>query len=418
MAPTTQAWEPIAALTPLKILVVAQSQATLDAANVRPFLTAITRAFQGGVTDAPDGSEKYYAWGEELGVEIRRACWVPTGQQGQEQTEPPHADLRILLRSCGHLLVVVVLEGTTTAGSKFGQWLDGLAQLAMSGETAGRIGILPINFDTAAEKTSLEQFNEFQRLSIAELGDFSLRPAYLGLLVLQRAWSLLSGDSDERLRLFISHAKRDGAPVALALRSQIESLRWLQRFYDACDILPGTPWRRVLREGVRNSVVVILRSDVYDQRPWCVQEVEWADEFGSPAVVVDVRSSLTLPRESLPVAGMATVRIPDGNLVRILNSALREAMRVRLFRRSVDLLQAAGVLPMDGTVVVPRAALSALGMACEAAKDGPTIEAVVIPEPFREPLRPAAERLVQAYFPTAILGIPRDFVNRPVATPK
>jgi hypothetical protein len=115
---------------------------------------------------------------------------------------------------------------------------------------------------------------------------------------------------------------------------------------------------------------------------------------------------------------MATVRIPDGNLVRILNSALREAMRVRLFRRSVDLLQAAGVLPLDGTVVVPRAALPALGMACEAAKAGPTIEAVVIPEPFREPLRPAAERLVQAYFPTATLGIPRDFVNRPVPAPQ
>jgi len=412
MPATTETWEPIAALTPLKILVVAERQATLAGDNGRPLVTAMTRAFQGGVAETPHHAEKYYAWGEELGVSVRRAFWPPAGPEGQPQAGPPHAELRPLLQSCGHLLVVVLLEGPTAASSPFGTWLDGLAESAMSEEFQGRIGILPVSLDTQAERTSLKQFNEFQRLPLADLGEFALRPANFGLLVLQRAWSLLGDGPDERMRLFISHAKRDGAPAAVALRSQVESLRWLQRFYDACDILPGAQWRQVLREHVRNSVVVILRSDIYEQRPWCVQEVEWADEFGSPAVVVDLRSALNLPRESLPVAGMATVRTPDGNLIRILNAALREAVRVRLFRRSVDLLVAAGVLPAQGTLLVPRASLSSLGMVCEAAKAQPTVEAVVVPEPFREAQRPAAERLVQSYFPRASLGTARDFVAR------
>ncbi len=99
--------------------------------------------------------------------------------------------------------------------------------------------------------------------------------------------------------MFISHAKLDGSPIALALKSQIESLPFLQRFYDAQDILPGTRWRKVLENGIKKSVLVVLRTDVYERRAWCVQELEWGEEYGGPAIIIDVRSALAMPRESL-----------------------------------------------------------------------------------------------------------------------
>lgn len=409
MSSTANPLDPIAALAPLKVLIVAQKLVTSGTDERIPYFTAISRAFQGGVTESPDGSEKYYASGEELGIDVRRIIWESLG-------ENPPPNVEKILESCGHLLVIVLLEGALTSDSDFGRWLNEVAKLALSGPLESRIGILPIVLATQAEYLSLGQFDEFQRVPIGELGEPALRAGHLGLLVLQQAWGLLGSNAYEPLRLFVSHAKRDGTPVALSLRGQIESLRWMRRFYDAQDILPGAQWRRVLRNGVESSVLVVLRTDIYEQRPWCIQEIEWAEEFGTPAVVVEARHSLTMPPELLPIAGLSTVRIHDGNLLRVLNSALREAVRSRLFRRTVELLERANVLPAGRTLMVARPTLSALGTACEtrlkSASKTEEVDVVAIPEPFRESQRPIAERLVRAYFPAAILGTPRDFVAR------
>lgn len=422
----------IAALTPLKILIVAEKEATLTQGSGRSFVRAIQRAFQGGQNWSPDGSEKYYAVGEELGVEVQTAFWIdddkeePTekAKSNQPVARRSRRDPKRLLKSCGHLFVVALLEDAPGRTGAFGKWLNSLATLALERKHDGRLGLLPIALDTESETVGLERVNEFQRMPIGDLGEHALRAGHLGLLVLQRAWSMLSDDADGRMKLFISHAKKDGAAIALAVKSQIEDLKWLQRFYDACDILPGTPWRRVLCNGVRDSVVVILRTDIYEQRPWCIQEVNWAEEYGSPSVVVDLRAASVMPRESLPVHGMVTVTISDGNLIRILNAALREAMRVRLFRHTIELLDEAGAVEQHKVIMVPRASLSTMGMVFERFLREPQevvrckheqlvvasdqIEWVVTPEPFRETLRGSAERLVDSYFPKARLGIPRD----------
>lgn len=422
----------IAALTPLKILIVAQDKSTLTDDVGRSFVTAVQRAFQGGMTDAPDGSEKYYSFGDELGVEVQT---ISLEASPSKSIETELADARLqpenLLKSCGHIFVVALLKNAPAESSRFGKWLDAIAKYALRPDQENRIGILPIALDTQSEDVRLGQFNEFQRLPINDLGEHALRAGNLGLLTLQRAWSLLSDDADGRMKLFISHAKKDGAAIALAMKAQIQSLRWLQPFYDACDILPGSPWRRVLKNGVRDSVIVVLRTDIYEQRPWCVQEIHWAEEFGCPSVVVDLRMASTMPRESLPVAGMVTVTISDGNLMRILNAALREAMRVRLFRRTIELLEKAKDLEEGQIVTVPRPSISTMGLVFEhfvqvrAVKsvngDGTEtsntekaqeaceqVRWVVTPEPFRESLRAPAERLVKSYFPNASLVMPRD----------
>lgn len=443
MAQTADLARAIAALTPLKILIVAEKETTLTEDVGRSFVTAIQRGFQGGLTEAPDGSEKYYSVGDELGVEVQTLCWVPkknpnvdvSASTAVESAKAATAafDHRIaerlsadkLLASCGHLFVVVLLKEAPLADGKFGQWLDHVATYALLPEHENRIGILPVALDTQSEDVRLGQLNEFQRLPVGKLGEHALRAGNLGLLVLQRAWSLLTKDADGRMKLFISHAKKDGAAIALAMKAQIQSLEWLQPFYDACDILPGAPWRRVLRNGVRDSVIVVLRTDIYEQRPWCVQEIHWAEEFGCPAVVVDLRAAATMPRESLPVAGMVTVTIYDGNLIRILNAALREAMRVRLFRRTIELLEQAGVLEQNQVVTVPRPSISTMGLVFERFLQDPPDKGldehgqkvkitaedvlwVVTPESFRESLRAPAERLAKAYFKNAKLVIPRD----------
>lgn len=99
MVTTAQSWEPVAALTPLRVLVAAERQTTLEGQDAKPLVTSVMRAFQGGFTEAPNGAERYYAWGEDLGVGVPRAFWVPADSKDREQAAPRGVELRSLLRS-------------------------------------------------------------------------------------------------------------------------------------------------------------------------------------------------------------------------------------------------------------------------------------------------------------------------------
>jgi hypothetical protein len=103
------------------------------------------------------------------------------------------------------------------------------------------------------------------------------------------------------LKLFISHAKMDGLPLARALKHQIGELAWLPKFYDADDLPPGSDWQAELEKNVGASLIVMLRTEEYDNRHWCQQEVLWADEYATPAVLVDARTHLNHPAGILPL---------------------------------------------------------------------------------------------------------------------
>ena len=169
------------------------------------------------------------------------------------------------------------------------------------------------------------ELEPIQLLQTHSLGEHAIRPAMLALRILHECRVLLAtalpnanGHRPGYLRLLISHAKVDGLPLAHALKHQIEATRWLEKFYDVDDLPAGLNWQRELERGVGSSLIIMLRTEAYDGRHWCRQEVLWADEYATPAVLVDARTNLNHPAGILPFERLPTVRIPDGNLSRIL----------------------------------------------------------------------------------------------------
>lgn len=307
-----------------------------------------------------------------------------------------------------HCLLVVLLYDTPSKA--FADWLSELER-AVDASAADRpeLAMLPIAVREGAWR------GDIQALQYASLGESAIRPVHAAVHVLSCAWRML-GDQDDRLRLFISHAKLDGLPLAQSFTRQLSDFHGLERFYDADNILPGSNWRKVLQKGVRNSVVVALRTDVYDERAWCVQELDWAEDYGCPLIIVEARTHLVRSRESLPVGGTPSIHVPDGNPLRVLQAALREALRVRLFLRQVEAMADAGGLAPATVLTVPRTSLPTLGMRCEEqSKAKADIGVVFIPEPFREAHRQVALRLVRAYFPKAWLGTPKTWIDETLA---
>jgi hypothetical protein len=380
--------------------------------EVELYEEAMARAFQGG-KDAGG----YLATGEDLGLQWQLFAGAP--ERGAAAT---------LDGFCHTMTVVLVDEELLRKGNE-ALW-DWLATCwTATRNSNGRHSTLAIAMDERVGNAFSRKRPEFamlQLLQVHGLGERAIRPAMLALRLLHQCRILLAAalpsDREYRtghLRLFISHAKVDGLPLAHALKRQIEALGWLQDFYDVDDLPAGCDWQRELERGVGSSLIVMLRTEAYDGRPWCQQEVLWADEYATPAALVDARTSLNHPAGALPFDRVPSVRIPDGNLVRILFLALREGLRFLLFMRRIEQMKQEKQLPspMDLRVFSLPPSMSALLRACQSlANSQESRRLILYPDPpLRSGQYEAAQALVSIYAPGASLLTPQTLAAKGVA---
>jgi hypothetical protein len=355
------------------------------------------------------------ASGEDLGIQLRIFFAAPQTDYSVAQT----------LDSFCHTLTVVLIDRALLdkGGDSLWDWLSECWK--HTNASNGRHALLAVPMDERlGDQFSRKRpaLGTIQVRQVYELGERAIRPAMLALCVLHECRILLAtalpvappaGCQPGYLRLFISHAKIDGLPLALALKYQIKTLGWLQNFYDADDLPAGSNWQAELEKGVGSSMIVMLRTEVYDSRYWCQQEVLWADEYATPAVLVDARTALQHPAGVLPFDRVPTVRIPDGNLVRILFLALREGLRFLHFMRRVEEMKRSGELstPVELRVFSFQPSMPALLRACHSLAQSPaepsTPRLILYPDPpLRAGVYEAAQALVAAKIPTVRLVTP------------
>jgi hypothetical protein len=383
-------------VAPLQILLFRHT----DDAEVLPYQKAILRAFQGG-----EEAGNYLATGDDLGIQLELFSTAPA-------LEPAKT-----LDSFCHTLTVVFIDRALLDKGGDPMW-DWLAECwTLTSASNGRHAMLAIAMDERTGRLysgKRPSLTTHQLLQVHDLGESAIRPPMLALRVLHECRARLAdglpkaaGETAAHLRLFISHAKIDGLPLALALKHQIETVSWLKAFYDAADLPSGCDWQKELERGVGASLIIMLRTEVYEGRYWCKQEVLWADEYATPAVLVEARTGLDHPAGGLPFDRVPTARIPDGNLLRILFLALREGLRFLLFIRRVEQMKRNGDLPATAELRVFSFApsMSALLRASRVLMDSKSPSAtprlILYPDP---PLRAgnyeAALALVEMYAPS------------------
>jgi hypothetical protein len=389
----------MAATAPLQILLFLHP----DDLDVVRYEDAVVCALQGGKE-----AGEYLATGDDLGIQLEVFADAPS------RTAP-----EVFGAFCHTLAIVFIdralLDKTTTS---FWDWLVHCWQYVDASD--GQHALLAVAMDERIGHAFIKKRAELESLQLLQtygLGEFAIRPAMLALRVLHECRVLLAnalptigGQKPGFLRLFISHAKMDGLPLAHALKHQIEALDWLEDFYDADDLPSGRNWQRELERGVGSSLIIMLRTEGYDGRHWCKQEVLWADEYATPAVLVEARTNLNHPAGILPFERVPTVRIPDGNLLRILFLALREGLRFVYFSRRVEEMKKNGTLPtpLDLRVFSFQPSMSALLRAChsltESKEPSTTPRLILYPDPpLRAGLSEAAHALVAAYAPRGTL---------------
>jgi hypothetical protein len=240
------------------------------------------------------------------------------------------------------------------------------------------------------------------RLGLKDLDERDLRMPFLVLYALHHSLRLFASASGrasrKRARLFFSHAKRDGVPLTTATRDWMKRLKGLRAFYDTENLDLNGDVEAQLSKAVKSAIVIVFRSDIFDQRYWCQKEVLWAEQFGRPVITVDARWQIEHGPSVISFDSTPAVRIPDGSVVRIFTTALVEALRVELFRARVD-LHGRG-LPARVKAIPRCPSLVSLHEACNALparKAAAKKSYIVYPNPaLPDALRAAAEGLAQA----------------------
>lgn len=361
-------------------------------------LSSYEDAVAGALVGGRDGYGRLAA-GDRLGVEFRVFSAVPAMNPAAILDATLHTATIVLIDDCflrsGNeelwRWVASTWEHTRSSGQR-----HSFIAMAMSERAGDRF------------RSLAPALHSVFVLHAHELGERALRADIFAVRAMHECRLLLVGGRGGNLQIFISHAKIDGLPLAQSLRYLIESLRWLGRFYDVYDLGPGDACRQIER-AVESSVMVMLRTDVYDDRPHCREEVYLADKYAVPAVLVDARTALNYPAGTLPLDRIPVVRIPDGNLLRILSLAVREGLRFAIFARRVESLRSVYFPAAQVRVFGTAPSMPGLLHACrDLAPYSAQPRVIIYPDPpLRDGVLEAASALVERYGPGTRLVTPQ-----------
>ncbi|MEP6465238.1 MAG: toll/interleukin-1 receptor domain-containing protein [Parafilimonas sp.] len=195
-----------------------------------------------------------------------------------------------------HNAVIVLVEDEMFEDDIWTQFFKDIASDKALNKRVFPVALSKYSFDVAPNVT--EQFILLQNIiDENESAEFAKRCKALGSSLLNDLSRLLfdrdtsSGvlqeDTSPPVKLFISHAKLDGASIAMDFRDYVRAQTKLNSFFDANDIANGYDFEKQITDGVKNSVLVVFQTDAYSSREWCRIEIITAKRYKSPIVIVN-----------------------------------------------------------------------------------------------------------------------------------
>jgi hypothetical protein len=152
--------------------------------------------------------------------------------------------------------------------------------------------------------------------------------------------------ADEKVTIFLSHTKADGAEIAGDIRQYIRHHYQLNTFFDANDIPYGEDFDPVLRREVSKGALLVVQTDAYASSVWCLEELLEAKKHRRPVLVVN---AVAAGEERGPVyAGNVPTRRHDkGHYDRIVCRMILEVLRVEHFTRHFQKVAGMFNIPAD-----------------------------------------------------------------------
>lgn len=273
---------------------------------------------------------------------------VPVFVRSQAFAPGSTAPRPIELDAAAHNLVVAVGTGRLVEriadDRAWGEWFDDLSDAFARRGDKDRFVTVSMERDVL----SLRGFPNRQSIRAYEWGTEPGSAAFqtrLLLLLTNRGGSLLAADAVpagpqglrrvRKERLFISHAKQDGAEDAVRIRRRLDEMDFgIEPFVDTNDLTGGEIFTEELEAEIADATLLVIHTDGYSTRPFCRWEVLRAKFHRRPIYVVHrlkQGESRSFPYGgNVPLAVVAELN--DETIDRILLAAMTIVLRGMVWR--------------------------------------------------------------------------------------
>lgn len=325
---------------------------------------------------------------------------IPIFFRSAAADEGARTPLPIDLEQAERSAVILLVNSAMVTDPEWGEYVKELSGQARA--VGGRHRIFPVSlskaalqFDAALGQTNFIRYHDFNNDGGQNSSELMLWLTHELCRFLNWPRSAEPGAvlSSKPIRLFISHAKQDGVPLAERFREAIADTP-AAVFFDSIDIAPGYDFGTEIEGSIRESTLLVLQSDVYSSRPWCRREVLMAKKMNRPIIIVNAIEEDE--KRSFPYMGnVPLIRWTGKNHQRIVGLALREHLRFLYNECRIYALRRAGRIPEGALVLTrPPEILDFQNIAARAA-DGEDSKALVIyPDP---PLGAEEDMLLSAF---------------------
>ena len=149
-----------------------------------------------------------------------------------------------------------------------------------------------------------------------------------------RLYPLRDNERELPVTVFISHARRDGDALASMVKNTIDQLKFgLTSFIDVKNIGKGESLENEINRAITESIFLILDTDEYSSREWCIKEIIYAKKNNCPIIHVNAAKNRT--KRIFPYLGnFPSIKLKisaDGNnnIDEIMATVLSETLRFR-----------------------------------------------------------------------------------------
>lgn len=198
---------------------------------------------------------------------------------------------RIPSEQSDHTVLIVLVDHKIVVSSKWRSAVerlandvnkdrDRLSSNASKNENEGRIILLPVALHDSFYRTDIlyKKFNPVRLLNL-EVPQMKqkLRRAATETIA-RELQSSGGGKNPAPLKVFLSHAKRDGAKIAETIRDGIRRVSQMEAWYDENDLRYGDSWESPMTDAaaIDTAALIATVTDAYPTRPWCRREARLA----------------------------------------------------------------------------------------------------------------------------------------------
>ena len=182
-----------------------------------------------------------------------------------------HSDLTV---------IIVLVDHEAVVDPKWRSAIVGLASNVDKGRSksqkTGKTILLPVAIHESFYRTGI-LYKKFNPVRLLELNatemERKLRRAATETIA--REVRIKGNDrSPPPLKVFLSHAKRDGTKIAEAIRDGIRRFSQMEAWYDSNDLRYGDSWESPMTNAAQIDTAALIATvtDAYPTRPWCQRE--------------------------------------------------------------------------------------------------------------------------------------------------